>query len=69
MGKQANEVVGVGEAGGVLKLAPQHARVLRSFSQDTGAFRLTNEQAANLAAACAAALELAEAIAATGGKS
>lgn len=42
----------------VLGLSPEHIRILASFAEDTGAFRLNNKQAADLAEACAAALAM-----------
>ena len=47
----------------VAVLTPEHIRVLQSFAQDTGSFRANSQQAAQLAAACAAAIKMAEALA------
>lgn len=44
-------------------LSPEHVRILESFAEDTGACRLNNKQAADLAAACAAAVKLNAALA------
>lgn len=48
----------------VVELAPEHQRVLREYARDTGSFRVSNKGAAALAAACVAALTVAEARAA-----
>jgi hypothetical protein len=39
-------------------LSPEHLRILQSFAEDTGGFRMNNAQATDLAAACAAAVRL-----------
>ena len=45
-------------------MGPEHVRTLKSLAQDTGGFRVTNKQAADIAAAAQAAVEMAEARAA-----
>lgn len=45
-------------------LSPEHVRILKEFAQDTGACRINKDNATALAAACSAALEIAEAYAA-----
>src|SRR3546814_3755605 len=45
----------------VLDLLSEHAGTLRPYAQDTGGFRVGNKGATELAAACAAAIRVAEA--------
>lgn len=44
----------------VKELSPEHLRILKGLAQDTGAFRVNNKQASDIASACAAVLKAIE---------